>query len=55
LIELSDIAAHNLVEQGVHLSRDAGGIVCMLLPTGLDFLITWIALMRMGYGVVLVA
>lgn len=32
-----------------------GGLVCLLCPTGLDFLVAWIGLMRMGRGVVLVA
>jgi hypothetical protein len=39
----------------LRLLPSSGGIVCLLCPTGLDFLIAWIALMRIGYGVVLIA
>lgn len=56
LIELSTQVACDLVQKGVPCrSKESNRIIAMLCPTGLDFLITWIALMRMGYGVVLVA
>ena len=47
--------AAGLVDLGVEANRDATRMMSILFPTGLDFLIIWITLMRMGYGVVLVA
>ena len=29
--------------------------ISLLCPTGLDFLLAWLGLMRMGYGVVFIA
>jgi acyl-CoA synthetase (AMP-forming)/AMP-acid ligase II len=42
------------MEQGVDIVQE-DATIAMLCPTGLEFLVTWITLMRMGYGVVLVA
>nr|XP_019010654.1 uncharacterized protein I206_03956 [Kwoniella pini CBS 10737]OCF49435.1 hypothetical protein I206_03956 [Kwoniella pini CBS 10737] len=55
LLDLSSRLVGGLVSEGVNESKDNAGIVSLLCPTGLDFLLGWIALMRMGYGVVLIA
>jgi len=47
--------AAELEKLGVETNRDAVKMVSILFPTGLEFLVIWITLMRMGYGVVLVA
>jgi acyl-CoA synthetase (AMP-forming)/AMP-acid ligase II len=54
LLALSEGVASKLIKGGIPIQED-GGVVSMLCPTGLDFLVGWIALMRMGYGVVFVA
>jgi acyl-CoA synthetase (AMP-forming)/AMP-acid ligase II len=55
ILALSDSMAGALVRQGVKINRDQIKIISILFPTGLDFLVIWVSLMRMGYGVVLVA
>jgi hypothetical protein len=52
---MSDAMAAVLVEAGVEVNRDTAKMVSILFPTGIEFLIIWITLMRMGYGVVLIA
>ena len=52
---MSDAMAAELEKLGVETNRDAVKMVSILFPTGLEFLVIWITLMRMGYGVVLVA
>lgn len=52
---MSDSMAAGLVGLGIEVNRDATRMMSILFPTGLDFLIIWITLMRMGHGVVLVA
>lgn len=42
-----------LVQSGIPKGHE--GVVSMLCPTGIDFLVAWIALMQMGYGVVFTA
>ena len=57
LLASSDrLAAANFARTLGNGRRDDGTcIVSLLCPTGLDFLLAWIALMRMGLGVVFVA
>lgn len=55
ILEMSNSMASTLVKLGVEVHRDTTKMVSILFPTGLDFLIIWITLMRMGYGVVLIA
>ncbi|KAL7419511.1 hypothetical protein Q5752_005422 [Cryptotrichosporon argae] len=56
LLHRSDALACSLLERGVPQVESASGrLVSLLCPTGLDFLIVWIALMRLGYGVVFIA
>ncbi|WVW83561.1 hypothetical protein I302_105582 [Kwoniella bestiolae CBS 10118] len=55
LLDLSTRLASGLIDRGVLINHDDTRIVSLLCPTGLDFLLAWIALMRMGYGVVLIA
>jgi len=52
---MSDAMASELKKLGVEMNREAVKMVSILFPTGLEFLIIWITLMRMGYGVVLIA
>jgi len=47
--------AAELEKLGVARNRVAVKIISILFPTGLEFLVIWITLMRMGYGVVLIA
>lgn len=56
LISRSTSVAHELVKAGIPINESGEEkIVSLLCPTGLDFLLTWIAGMRLGYGVVFVA
>jgi hypothetical protein len=55
LLKMSDAMAAVLEKLGVEMNRDAVKMISILFPTGLDFLVIWITLMRMGYGVVLIA
>lgn len=55
ILEMSNLMASALVKLGVEVNRDTTKMISILFPTGLDFLIIWITLMRMGYGVVLIA
>lgn len=56
LMSRSTAVAHGLVEAGVPVNQSGEEkIISLLCPTGLDFLLTWIAGMRLGYGVVFVA
>lgn len=54
---MSNATAAVLFELGLEVNSDADKtrMVSILFPTGLDFLVIWITLMRMGYGVVLIA
>ena len=52
---MSDAMARVLEKLGVETNKDAVKMISILFPTGLEFLVIWITLMRMGYGVVLVA
>jgi hypothetical protein len=52
---MSDAMAAELKKLGVGINRDAVKTISILFPTGLEFLVIWITLMRMGYGVVLIA
>lgn len=54
LIALSNCQVESLIEAGV-AEDGQGKTVSLLCPTGLDFLIAWLALIRLGYGVVFVA
>jgi hypothetical protein len=53
LLSLAALMEKLLAKSGVPRSQE--GVVSLLCPTGLDFLVGWIALMRMGYGVVFTA
>ncbi|WWC89627.1 uncharacterized protein L201_004552 [Kwoniella dendrophila CBS 6074] len=55
LLGLSARLASGLMNGGVSRKKDGEHIISLLCPTGLDFLVAWIALMRLGYGVVLIA
>ncbi|WWC93869.1 hypothetical protein V866_000705 [Kwoniella sp. B9012] len=55
LLDLSYRLGYQLAQRGVPINQDDTKIISLLCPTGLDFLISWIALMRLGYGVVLIA
>ncbi|WWD02658.1 hypothetical protein V865_000698 [Kwoniella europaea PYCC6329] len=55
LLDLSCRLGYQLAQRGVPISQDDTKIISLLCPTGLDFLISCIALMRLGYGVVLIA
>lgn len=56
LISRASAVAHKLIKAGVPTNESGEEkIVSLLCPTGLDFLLTWIAGMRLGYGVVFVA
>nr|XP_018263413.1 uncharacterized protein I303_04907 [Kwoniella dejecticola CBS 10117]OBR85571.1 hypothetical protein I303_04907 [Kwoniella dejecticola CBS 10117] len=55
LLDLSSRLANGLASNGVGDNKPDARIVSLLCPTGLDFLLAWIALMRLGYGVVLIA
>jgi len=52
---MSDAMARVLEKLGVETNKDAAKMISILFPTGLEFLVIWITLMRMGYGVVLIA
>ncbi|WVR04200.1 hypothetical protein IAU60_001200 [Kwoniella sp. DSM 27419] len=54
LLRLSAQAAAQLNQAGVKPTTQ-NDIISLLCPTGLDFLVAWMALMRMGYGVVFIA
>nr|XP_019007008.1 uncharacterized protein I203_00603 [Kwoniella mangroviensis CBS 8507]OCF70469.1 hypothetical protein I203_00603 [Kwoniella mangroviensis CBS 8507] len=55
LLDLSNKLGYQLAQRGVPINQNDTKIISLLCPTGLDFLISWIALMRLGYGVVLIA
>ncbi len=59
LLALSDQLTANIhlhhTDDGEKGGDTGQKIVSLLCPTGLDFLVSWIAFMRMGYGVVFVA
>ncbi|WRT66055.1 uncharacterized protein IL334_003007 [Kwoniella shivajii] len=55
LLNHSGTLARGFVQWGVSFHEDDTRIVSLLCPTGIEFLISWIALMRMGYGVVFIA
>lgn len=56
LLDRSTAVAARLIDSGIPFNdTQEEKIVSLLCPTGLDFLLAWIALMRMGYGVVFVA
>jgi hypothetical protein len=47
--------AAELEKLGVETNKEAVKMISILFPTGLEFLVIWITLMRMGYGVVSIA
>ena len=53
LLSLATAMEDMLRRSGIPRAQE--GVVSLLCPTGLDFLVSWIALMRMGYGVVFTA
>ncbi|KAK8849366.1 hypothetical protein IAR55_004698 [Kwoniella newhampshirensis] len=55
LLTLSNEVTVGLKESGIKAGQGGNNIVSLLCPTGLDFLLAWIALMRMGCGVVFIA
>lgn len=56
LLSLSDVLIRGLIDVGVPINeKDEDSVVSLLCPTGLDFLLAWIGLLRMGHGVVFIA
>ncbi|WVF66748.1 hypothetical protein IAT40_001490 [Kwoniella sp. CBS 6097] len=55
LLSLSGKLIGQLEKNGLRGPTGERNVVSLLCPTGLDFLLAWIALMRMGYGVVFIA
>ncbi|WVQ94361.1 hypothetical protein IAU59_001440 [Kwoniella sp. CBS 9459] len=55
LLSLTGKLVTQLEENGLRAPSDVRDVVSLLCPTGLDFLLAWIGLMRMGYGVVFTA
>jgi acyl-CoA synthetase (AMP-forming)/AMP-acid ligase II len=55
LLALSEVVASNLLDCGIPILHGETGVVSLICPTGLEFLLAWLALMRMGYGVVFIA
>ncbi|OCF34514.1 hypothetical protein I316_03555 [Kwoniella heveanensis BCC8398] len=55
LLALSGKLVPQLNKDGLEPPTDGKNVVSLLCPTGLDFLLAWIGLMRMGYGVVFIA
>lgn len=53
LLSLAAVMEVLLHKSGIQRCQE--GVVSLLCPTGLDFLVAWIALMQMGYGVVFTA
>ncbi|WWD19982.1 hypothetical protein CI109_104455 [Kwoniella shandongensis] len=55
LLTLSNGIIAGLLQAGIAPAQHDKNVVSLLCPTGLDFLLGWIALMRMGYGVMFIA